>query len=159
MNLPFWPDYCNRIFGEEIRTKTEQTNKLYGGLDIRGDNIFFLNGSEDPWQYAAMRQLRHPDTTQSTMNVEYIQCDTCAHCVDFHTPVEGQPQALTDAQNAVADQVAVWLNEAQTKREAAAQEKQPSEPNWADIDYEEKRLDLDEQILPGNDDGTVVFLQ
>ena len=34
-----------------------------------------------------------------------------------------------------------------------------TEPNWADIDFEQKRLDLDEEILPGNDDGTVVFLQ
>ena len=72
MSYGFWPDYCNRIFGKEIETKTEQTNKLYGGLNIRGDNIFFLNGSEDPWQYAAMRQLRDPETTQSTMSVQYI---------------------------------------------------------------------------------------
>ena len=72
MKYDFWPDYCNRIFGKEIETKTKQTNKLYGGLNIRGDNIFFLNGSEDPWQYAAMRQLRDPETTQSTMSVQYI---------------------------------------------------------------------------------------
>ena len=41
----------------------------------------------------------------------------------------------------------------------AAKEEQQSEPKWNDLDYEEKRLDLDEQILPGNDDGAVVFLQ
>ena len=46
----FWPDYCGRIFGETtMEATTDQTNKIYGGLDITGDNIFFLNGSEDPW--------------------------------------------------------------------------------------------------------------
>ena len=102
LDMSYWPEYCKRVFGAEIPTKTDATNKFYGALDITGDNIFFLNGSEDPWQYAAMRQLTHPTTTQKTMSTAYIQCDTCAHCVDFHTPTEGQPQALTDAQNAVA---------------------------------------------------------
>ena len=98
----------------------EETNKHYGGLDITGDNIFFLNGSEDPWQYAAMREVAHPDTTQATMSSAYINCDSCAHCVDFHTPEDDQPQSLTDAQTAVADTVAVWLADARAKREQAA---------------------------------------
>ena len=63
LDAPYWPEFCKRVFGQEIVTKTDYTNKYYGGLDITGDNIFFLNGSEDPWQYAGMRQLTHPDTT------------------------------------------------------------------------------------------------
>lgn len=74
-----------------MEATTDQTNKVYGGLDITGDNIFFLNGSEDPWQYSAMRELQHPDTTQKTMEAFFIDCDSCAHCVDFHTPEDGQP--------------------------------------------------------------------
>ena len=112
----FWPDYCQRIFGKEMDASTDATNQHYGGLNIRGDNIFFLNGSEDPWQFAAMTELQHPNTTQRTMSTAYIECDSCAHCVDFHTPEEGQDQALTDAQNAVADEVARWLSEAAAKR-------------------------------------------
>ena len=112
LTLDYWPELCKRVFGREIKTKAGKTNAHYGGLDIKGDNIFFLNGSEDPWQYAAMRQLEHPETTQKNMHVQYIQCDSCAHCGDFATPQEGQPQALTNAQNAVADQVGKWLTEA-----------------------------------------------
>ena len=59
----FWPDYCQRIFGKEMDASTDATNQHYGGLNIRGDNIFFLNGSEDPWQFAAMTELQHPNTT------------------------------------------------------------------------------------------------
>ena len=109
LEINFWPDYCTRIFGTKFQTETDRTNAIYGGLDITGDNIYFLNGQEDPWQYAGMREIRHPTTTQKNMQASYIECDTCAHCVDFHTPTDDQPQALTDAQNAVAAQVALWL--------------------------------------------------
>ena len=101
-----------------------------------------------------MRQLQHPDTTQSTMHTQYIQCDTCAHCVDFHTPTDDQPEALTVAQNAVADQVAIWLDDAKAKR---ASDEGSNDVKFEDIDYEMKRLDLDERIIEGS--GTVVFLQ
>ena len=112
ISFDFWPDYCQRIFGIPMDASTDKTNKIYGGLDITGDNIFFLNGSEDPWQYAAMREIQHPDTTQKNMTAQYIECDSCAHCVDLHTPQEGQAQSLTDAQNAVAAKVSEWLTEA-----------------------------------------------
>ena len=72
LDMSYWPDYCQRVFGADIPTKTDATNKHYGALDITGDNIFFLNGSEDPWQYAAMRELTHPTTTQKTMSTAYI---------------------------------------------------------------------------------------
>lgn len=97
LDLPYWPKFCERVFGRQIKTRADETNKHYGGLNITGDNIYFLNGSEDPWQYAAMRQLTHPNTTQKNMYVSYINCDSCAHCADFATPEAGQPQALTDA--------------------------------------------------------------
>ena len=85
----FWPDYCQRIFGKPMDADTDGTNQYYEGLNIKGDNIFFMNGSEDPWQFAAMTKLTHPNTTQKTMKSVYIECDSCAHCVDFHTPFEG----------------------------------------------------------------------
>lgn len=103
---------------KKLANQKSKVNEHYGGLDITGDNIFFLNGSEDPWQYAAMRELKYPKTTQKTMEAVYIECDTCGHCVDMHTPQEGQPQALTDAQHKVADTVARWLKEAQEPKEA-----------------------------------------
>jgi hypothetical protein len=63
-----------------------------------------------------MREIKHPDTTQKNMTAILIDCDECAHCVDFHAPQDGQPQNLTDAQNAVADQVGQWLADAAAQR-------------------------------------------
>ena len=95
LKLDYWPKFCKRVFGREIKTRSSETNKHYGGLDIEGDNIFFMNSSEDPWQYAAMRELKHPDTTQKNMTAHFIQCDSCSHCADFATPQVDQPLALT----------------------------------------------------------------
>ena len=112
--MQFWLDHCKNIFGQDLSPPTtDAVNKYYGGLDIKGDNIFFLNGSEDPWHYAAMpADLPHADTYQSTMKSVWIHCDQCGHCVDFDSPVESQPANLTTAQHEVADTIATWLTEA-----------------------------------------------
>ena len=82
-----------------------------------------------------MREVKHPKTSQKNMNSAYIKCDSCAHCVDFRTPTPDQAQSLTDAQNAVADEVAKWLSEAEEKRQKAIEEK-AAEPDFSDLDYE-----------------------
>jgi len=46
----FWVGYCKRVFGDDVPvTGTVATNAHFGGLDITGSNIFFIDGSEDPW--------------------------------------------------------------------------------------------------------------
>ena len=64
LSMPFWSYYCDAIFGDGFPAPAvDHVNSIYHGLDIVGDNIFFLNGSEDPWQFAAMREIQHPETT------------------------------------------------------------------------------------------------
>ena len=68
LDLWYWKDYCRAIFGDFTQDPAvREINRFYNGLDITGDNIFFLNGSEDPWQFASMTELRHPDSTQKNM--------------------------------------------------------------------------------------------
>jgi len=46
----YWEEYCQDIFGDFTPSPAvKEINRFYGGLDITGDNIYFLNGSEDPW--------------------------------------------------------------------------------------------------------------
>lgn len=47
------------------------------------------------------------------MTAAIIDCDDCGHCMDFKTPYEGQPKALTLVQNDIADTVAKWIADAQ----------------------------------------------
>lgn len=50
INSAFWPDYCDRIYGtDRPLIHVPDTNSYYGGLEITGDNIVFVNSIEDPW--------------------------------------------------------------------------------------------------------------
>ena len=117
LNLDFWPDYCTRIFGSRLpENQADETNKLYGGLDIKGQNIFFANAEEDPWQWAAMREL-HTEQQEKSMTAAMINCTDCGHCIDFHTPTDDQPAELTAVQGQIADTVAMWLESAKKVEE------------------------------------------
>jgi hypothetical protein len=61
LDIAFWPDYCSRVFGKDLPPNNNAwTNENYGGLNITGQNIFFANAEEDPWQWAGMRELSNP---------------------------------------------------------------------------------------------------
>jgi len=50
LKTEFWVDYCQRIFSKDIKLPAvKETNEHFGGLDIKGENIFFLTAGEDPW--------------------------------------------------------------------------------------------------------------
>ena len=49
LQIDYWPDYCHRVFGKVIENQSVATNKLYGGVDLKGHNIVFANAEEDPW--------------------------------------------------------------------------------------------------------------
>ena len=93
IDTPYWLDYCQDVFGKEFATKpnTDFINQYTGALNIKGENIIFLNAAEDPWQYASMRQLTKD---QSKMVNILIDCNNCAHCVDLHTPSENDSPPL-----------------------------------------------------------------
>ena len=112
IDFDFWPDYCERIFGSQMpENHTNATNAHYGGLDIPGDNIVFINAAEDPWQMAGMTQIHNPET-QSTMTALFVDCADCGHCIDFHTPEESQPEALTQVQDEIETIVTKWVRDA-----------------------------------------------
>ena len=64
------------------------------------------------------------------MDTHYINCDSCAHCVDFHTPKDDQPEALTKAQADVAAKVATWLDDAKKAREESQTEASKNETEF-----------------------------
>lgn len=96
--------------------KTDYTNKMYGGTNIKGHNIFFANAEEDPWQWAGMREVTNPKK-YPTIQAEMINCTNCGHCVDFHTPTDTQPIELTNVQTKIAETITQWLQEAALNRE------------------------------------------
>lgn len=106
------------------KTDAAGTNKLYGGLDIKGENIYFVNAGDDPWQYAGMTKIHNPDT-QSKMVAMLADCADCGHCIDLHTPDDDKdPQILKNIRADIKVKLAGWL--AEHKAKVAAKELEPS---------------------------------
>ena len=88
LSLPYWYDYCKRIFpGIQPKPLDFHTDSEFGGFGIKGTNTFFVNGGEDPWQWAAMR------TADSSLGqtARVADCNDCGHCVELYTPKDSDP--------------------------------------------------------------------
>lgn len=110
IDTPFRVPYCQSIFGAEIgEPAVDAVNTKYGGLDIDAKNIVFVNAIEDPWQYAGMRKIEHPDT-QTELEAILIDCNSCGHCVDLSTPADGDTPGLRQARDKIKNTLAKWLN-------------------------------------------------
>jgi len=66
LDFEYWPNMCERVFTglnmtEQALPKANATTYDQGGFNSNltfatgGTNIFFANGSEDPWQWATVR--------------------------------------------------------------------------------------------------------
>lgn len=88
----------------------DYVNSNFGGLDITGENIFFMTASEDPWQGACMVELHDP-VKQKDMVAHHITCPDCSHCVDLHAPAPDDPTELTQARVMAQDQIRKWLQQ------------------------------------------------
>ena len=101
----YWPKMCDRAFEGLTSKKKARAFSTWadqGGWNTQGTNIFFTNGSEDPWQVATQEKNRDFLGQIS----EFATCDTCGHCGDFHTPSESTPESMVVLQSHIAD----WLN-------------------------------------------------
>lgn len=105
----YWLTYCADAFGEGFKDpQIDRTNNYYGGLEIQGENIFFANAGEDPWQWAGMRSIYDP-VTQANMRAVLMDCNDCGHCRDISTPVPSDPIEVTQAREAIFLQLTEWL--------------------------------------------------
>jgi hypothetical protein len=110
VTLAWHLQHCRDLFGEDLPLPppTAETNTHYGGNKPAGTNIYFVNGSEDPWQHASL------PTSQSTVTQPCwrIDCDNCGHCVDLRGCPEGgchPPSVLTDGRARIFAQIQSWL--------------------------------------------------
>lgn len=84
LNKDYWINYCKRVFNLHMPPpNVEYAHSYYGDNQMQADNIFFVNSSDDPWQYAAMRYLPDPDN-QRNLRTHYINCVDCSHMSDMY---------------------------------------------------------------------------
>ena len=110
----YWTKMCARSFGEGMVSKPQWEETLIdqGGFDIGVENVFYANGAEDPWKWAAVM------TSNESLNqvARVSDCDNCGHCVELYTPndAEDAPE-LKETRTMIAD----WVDALLTKKPAA----------------------------------------
>jgi hypothetical protein len=80
---------CQDIFGIS-NPSVDQINQAYGGDQPPTTNVFFSQGSDDPWRPAGVLKSLSPSLQEFTAN-----CDGCGHCQDLHSPAAGDSNAVT----------------------------------------------------------------
>ena len=106
LSMPFWPEMCSRSFqGLDMtaRPKAKSTTIDQGGVDIGQTNIFFANGTEDPWKWATRRTSNHALNQVARTS----ECDNCGHCVELYTPSDSDPEELKQTRQMVYD----WIDD------------------------------------------------
>ncbi len=94
VDVKYWRDQCQFIFPELNMAeypKIQKTLDAYGnGNQINATNIFFTNGSQDPWKWVTQLENR-PEINQLS---RVSECIGCAHCADLYTPKQDDPDNL-----------------------------------------------------------------
>ena len=91
INRAYYQDLCKDVFGVTELPEVMETNLYYGGWNLSTSNTFFVNGVEDPWQWASVRQPLGPSVPAVVVN-----CTQCAHCVDQLTPTAEDAATLKE---------------------------------------------------------------
>ena len=101
----FWYEYCGRIFEgfEYKQPDVTQAVTEFAGVEIRGTNTFFVNGKEDPWQWASVKQV---DSSIGQIS-RLLDCVDCGHCTELKNQKDSDPQAVKDVQA----EIRAWLHE------------------------------------------------
>jgi hypothetical protein len=103
-------DICADIFGDEFnRTRVDlgvnNMQVMYGGADAyNGTNVFFVNGSEDPWHYLGVYAPLNPDSVTSLL------IPGASHCEDMNKEKDNDVQPLIDARTAIKAQINAWVD-------------------------------------------------
>jgi hypothetical protein len=103
INIEFYKGFCKNSFGKALWPDVDVFNNDFGGVGLVTTNVTIVNGCEDPWQWAAK------NTTTGSMTSVFINCNGCAHCVDFHGPKTDDPETLKQAHDQIQGLVLGYL--------------------------------------------------
>jgi len=92
VNMTYHKTHCANVFGMPLWPNTNATNEYYGGNNTAATNVYFNNGSQDPWQRASVRSALSPSEPAG-----FISCHNCGHCVDLG----GCPYGCDDNNNSL----------------------------------------------------------
>eukprot|EP01038_Epipyxis_sp_PR26KG_P006463 gene6463-8892_t len=100
-------DICQRAFGisaEEVNNQIAYTQSTYGGDNIQGSRILFVNGEIDPWH--ANSVLTSPNDLEPTIWVK-----AASHHFWTHPSLPSDSTYVNEARQQIWKQVGLWLQD------------------------------------------------
>lgn len=109
INLAYHHALCKRLFNIDIPAAIDNMNALfYQQLFAPSvSNIFFTNGSNDPWSALSIT-IENGNATNP--NSDYQTIAGTAHCADLHHPKESDPDSLKQVRNKTRELLNHWLS-------------------------------------------------
>lgn len=105
VTMDYHYEQCKKVFGLEP-PDVSKINDKFGAEKIQVDKVFFSDFSDDPWREASVVSN---DDIPDTSEFHLVQCDECGHCMDFSTPSDTEPAALTAERQAFEVKLDEWL--------------------------------------------------
>ncbi|TAL58719.1 MAG: septum formation initiator [Legionella sp.] len=108
INLDYHQQICSRLFGITEPADTQNFNNHYylPLMDESVTNIYFTNGSTDPWSKLSISE-ENGNTTNANLTYELIQ--GAAHCDDLGGPTGKDSDAIVQAREKMDQLLMKWL--------------------------------------------------
>jgi len=107
ITLSYHDDACNRLFGITTPVNVAKTNaRFFNHLaDKSVTNIFFTNGSDDPWSTLSLNDTS--PTASANPALKFFTITGAAHCDDLGERIS---EALTTARSEFETLASNWLS-------------------------------------------------
>lgn len=108
INLDYHRNVCQRLFGLTSPVNTSLINNTfyYPLMDELVSNIYFTNGSNDPWSTLS---LSEDNGNAVNAKLTYQLIEGSAHCDDLHAPANHDSEYLIEARKVMESLLDKWL--------------------------------------------------
>lgn len=108
INLDYHHQICQRLFGLNEPANTEALNNTFYFplMDELVSNIYFTNGSNDPWSTLSLTE-KNGNATNTKLTYHLIE--GAAHCEDLHRPTDWDSESLVMARKTMDSLLEQWL--------------------------------------------------
>lgn len=108
IDMAYSRNICDRLFHIEAKSADHVNENFYQPLfNYSVSNIFFTNGSNDPW---SLLSLSEGNGNATNPHLSYYMIEGAAHAEDLQTATDQDSEALKTARQKLAALITEWLS-------------------------------------------------
>jgi hypothetical protein len=108
LNVDYYQNICKRLFNLDMKPNTDKLNKSYYEplLEEEVSNIYFTNGSNDPW---SKMSLIDENGNTTNKNLSYYLIEGGSHISDLNIENKNDSESLKNARVKMDELIKKWL--------------------------------------------------